>query len=119
MRSRGFTLIELLVALTVVAIALAALARATQASIDGEADLRTRLLAQWVAENRLEEHYARRAWPALGIAEGRVEMGGGDFFWRETVGSTPNPRFRRVEITVGRVDTQQPAARLTGVLYAQ
>lgn len=119
MKTRGFTLIELLVALTLVAVALAALARATQASIDTEADLRVRLVARWIAENRLEEHYARRDWPNPGTTEGRVEMGGMEFFWRETIGGTPNPRFRRIEIAVGRLGQEQPSARLTGALFVQ
>lgn len=99
-RDRGFTLIEVLVAFFVLALAVAATTRMTFNGIELTGQLRTRLLADWVAQNRLEEHRATRNWPAVGVREGIAEQAGIRFNWREVVAPTPATRFRRVEITV-------------------
>ncbi len=116
-QSRGFTLIEVLVALVILAVALAAASRASAMMADSSTVLRERLLASWVAQNRLAELQARRAWLDAGTHEGEVEQAGVKMIWRETVSTTPNRAFRRIEIRVGaagRVD--HALASLTGYL---
>ncbi len=116
-QSRGFTLIEVLVALVILAVALAAASRASAMMADSSTVLRERLLASWVAQNRLAELQARRAWLEAGTHEGEVEQAGVKMIWRETVTTTPNRAFRRIEIRVGaagRVD--HALASLTGYL---
>ena len=49
---RGFTLVEVLVALAILAVALAAASRASAMMADSSSELRERLLAGWVAQNR-------------------------------------------------------------------
>ncbi|MBW8457555.1 MAG: type II secretion system minor pseudopilin GspI [Thiobacillus sp.] len=115
--ARGFTLIEVLVALAILAIALAAASRASAMMANSSAELRQRLLASWVAQNRLAELQARRAWPDAGTREGEVEQAGLKLTWHETVSATPNQAFRRVEIRVGAAGRDAHAlARLTGYL---
>lgn len=97
---RGFTLIEMLVALTVLAIALFAALRASSAGVQNTAEIRDRLLAGWVAQNRLAEHLARRDWLPLGVVQGEASEGGMRFGWEEKIVGTPNYQFRRVEIRV-------------------
>ncbi len=117
MKTRGFTLIEILVALTVVAIALAAASRASSSSIAASDEARLRLLAGWVAENRLAEHQALNTWPEFGTQEGRQAQAGESYLWSETTSSTPNVQFRRLEIRVAHESSPQHAlARLTGLL---
>lgn len=119
MKARGFTLIEVLVALAILAIALAAAARASSMSISTSDRLKLRLLASWTAQNRLAEHTARHVWPDIGSRSGEVEQGGIPMHWEENVSTTPNTRFRRIEIVISpAAEPQYQAARLSGYLAA-
>jgi len=101
MRHRqGFTLIELVVALAVVAIALAAVQRTMSAAVDRARELKLRLLAGWVAENRLAELRVARALPLAGELSGDETQAGIVFRWRVRLGDTPNARMRRIEVEV-------------------
>lgn len=99
-RRKGFTLIEVLVALAIVSIALLSALRAAGQGTNNVGELRSRLLAGWVAENRLAEHRARADWLPLGIQRGTARQGGLDFAWREETIATPNVAFRRVDVRV-------------------
>lgn len=96
----GFTLIEVLVALAIISIALLAALRVAAQGTTNVGELRTRLLAGWVAENMLAEHRARGDWLPLGINRGKEREGGIEFAWRREVIATPNPAFRRVDVFV-------------------
>jgi general secretion pathway protein I len=93
-------LIEVLVALAIVAIALLAALRAAEQGTVNAGELRARLLAGWVAENRLAEHRARGDWLPTGIERGRERQAGIDFSWRQEVIATPNAAFRRIDVFV-------------------
>lgn len=115
--SCGFTLLELLVALVVVAVALLAVERTMSAAAEHAHALRTRLLASWVAENRLSELRIQRALPMAGELAGAETQAGMTLHWRATIGPTPNPRMRRVEVQVYESPAGgQALARLTGYL---
>lgn len=115
--ARGFTLLEVLIALAILAIALAAAARATSSVTDTSDALRRRLLAEWVAQNRLNERIARREIPSVGVAEGSAEQGKLSWRWRETV--TEEPLFRRVEIRVFTADRPDYAAASLAGFFAK
>ncbi len=107
----GFTLIEVLVALAIVSVALLAALRAAGQATSAVEELRLRLFAGWVAENRLAEHRARGDWLGLGIGRGEQSQGGVDFVWREEVIGTPNPAFRRVDVFVSAPATRSGESR--------
>jgi len=116
-RHKGFTLVEVLVALAIVSIALMAALRAAGQGTQAAGELRLRLLAGWVAENRLAEHRARSDWLPVGIGRGTQNQGGIEFAWREEVISTPHPAFRRVDVFVSApAQESRTLARLTGFL---
>jgi general secretion pathway protein I len=113
-RNPGFTLVEVLVALAIVAIALAAASRSVALSTDSALDHKLQVLAGFVAENRLAELAARRAWPGIGLIEGSERQAGIDFNWQAEVFSTPHLRLRRVEIRV--MDPSAPSHELRRVV---
>jgi general secretion pathway protein I len=111
----GFTLVEVMVALAIVSIALLAALRAAGQGTGNVGELRTRLLAGWVAENLLAEHRARGDWLPLGIQRGTQYQAGQEFKWREEVTAMPSPVFRRVDVFVyAAPDDTRSMARLTG-----
>lgn len=114
-RRCGFTLIEVLVALAIVSIALMAALRAAGQGSNSVGELRSRVLAAWVAQNLLAEHRARQDWLPLGIRRGRQSQGGIDFVWREDVSATPNSSFRRVDVRVfAGAEEEHALAHLAG-----
>lgn len=114
---RGFTLLESLVALAILAIALAAVLRATSASTSHVDALRQRLLADWVAQNRIALHAARGDWLPIGSQQGEEVQAGLEFIWEEKISSTPNPSFRRIEVSIASAEDPKLALRhLSGYL---
>jgi general secretion pathway protein I len=113
--ARGFTLVEVLVALAIISIALMAALRAAGQATSAAEELRLRLFASWVAENRLAEHRARAAWLPIGITRGTQRQGGVDLAWREEVIATPQGSFRRVDVFVSApAQESRPLAHLAG-----
>ena len=116
-RTRGFTLIEILVALAIVAVALTAGMRALAQSADSATALKARTLGLWVAQNRLAAAQVAAPWPAAGSYQGNATQAGATFLWREVVTNTPNPAFRKIEITVMEPDRPEyQVARLVGFI---
>lgn len=114
---RGFTLLESLVALAILAIAMAAVLRATGASTNHVDALRQRVLADWVAQNRLALHAGHGDWLAIGSQQGEEIQAGIKFIWVEKISATPNPAFRRIELSVSSEEDQSHALRhLSGYL---
>lgn len=99
--TRGFTLVEVLAALAVVAFALAALWKGLGQGIAVTQGLPERLVARWVAENRLVLRQARGEWPEARTYEGTTRMGGREWAWEEQIRTTDEEALRRVTIQVG------------------
>lgn len=101
---QGFTLIEVLVALFVVAVALSAAMRALGVVTRVSNDLSPRLAAQWSADNHIADLRLRRLWPDLGERTLDCPQGTLALRCHEIVAATPNPAFRRVEVSVALPD---------------
>ncbi len=114
---RGFTLLEVLVALFILAITMAAVSRTANSSIHHVEALRTRVIADWVAQNRLATHQARGDYPAPGIQTGEEAQAGQNYPWQEEIIATPNPTMRRIVVNVYAPDDAKHSLReLTGYL---
>jgi general secretion pathway protein I len=114
-REHAFTLIEVLVALAILGIALAASMRTLHLSTDASRDTRERLAATWLLQNRLAEMEARRIFVPVGESNGEVDFAGLKLIWRQKVLDTPNPAFRRVELSAHLPQRPEHAlAKLTG-----
>lgn len=100
----GFTLLEVLVALVIVGTALGASLRAIGSLTQNSTDLRVAMMATWSAENRLTQIRLAREWPPLG--QRGFDCPQGDLLLRceEDILATPNPAFRRVQVTVVDID---------------
>lgn len=111
-RREGYSLMEAIVALFVLAVASTGLLVATQAHIDGVRGLEDRVIAQWIAENRLAE---------LAIGEtpsDQVRMMNVDWIVRTERTPTDDPDLQAVEVFVSRAGAGSAAARLSGFVDA-
>ena len=96
----GFTLIEVLVGLAVLSIALLAGLRAIANGADTQLAVSQRTMALWSADNTLMDLRMSRAWPEQGTTTFNCPQASYVFVCQRKVLSTPNPGFRRVEVTV-------------------
>ena len=97
---QGFTLIEVLVALCIVAIALMAGLRSTDALSRNAARQSTQWLAQICAENEFSRLRLSRQVPPVGESSASCLQADLDFQVNLSVQVTPNPNFRRVDARV-------------------
>jgi general secretion pathway protein I len=100
LRQRGFTLLEVLVALVIVGTALGASLRAVGSLTQNSSDLRASMMATWSAENRLAQIRLSKEWPAVGQRTFECVQDDLPLVCEENVFPTPNPAFRRVEVSV-------------------
>jgi general secretion pathway protein I len=99
-RAGGFTMIEVLVALAIIAVALAASIRAVGTMASDSSELHARLLAGWSADNALAQLRLAHAWPEIGEQSFDCSQGNVALTCTQRVSATPNPVFRRVEVSV-------------------
>lgn len=113
----GFTLIEVLVAMAIIAVTLAAASRAAGHAIDSSVELKRRVVADIVAQNRLELHSARHDWSSAGKFTGEETQAGIAMVWKEEITNTPNPAFRKIVVEVySKEDAHFMVRRLVGFL---
>jgi general secretion pathway protein I len=103
-----------LVALAVTAIALVAGLKASAALTDSAARQGAMLLAQLCAENRLVELRLARQLPGVGDSTTDCQQAGHVMQVTQAVRPTPNPNFRRVDVTVSEDGAQ--VVRLTTIV---
>jgi general secretion pathway protein I len=96
----GFALIEVLVGLAVLSIALIAGLKALASGADAQLAVSQRTQALWSADNALADLRMNRQWPEMGTTTFSCPQERYVFVCQRKVLSTPNPSFRRVELTV-------------------
>lgn len=116
-KSAGFTLIEVLIAMAIIAVTLAAASRTAGHALDSSAELKRRVVADLVAQNRLELHKAKHDWLSAGKLTGEETQAGLTMQWKEEITDTPNPAFRKVVVEVyAAEDSQFILRKLVGFL---
>jgi general secretion pathway protein I len=106
----GFTLLEVLVALVIVGTALGASLRSVGSLTRNSEGLRASMMATWSAENKLTQIRLAAEFPDVGETDFDCPQGDLHLTCHEHVFATPNPMFRRVEVTVA--DVQYPDRRI-------
>ena len=109
-RSAGFTLLEVLVALVIVGTALGASLRAVGSLTINSNGLRASMMATWSAENRLTQIRLAHEFPEVGKRSFDCTQDELPLSCQEEVLATPNPFFRRVEVSV--YDSRAPERRI-------
>lgn len=115
-RHAGFTLLEILVALAVMVIAMAALWKGLAQGITVSQGLSDRIVARWVAQNRIEMRQVMREWPDTRSYDGTEQMGGQVWYWSEQIAATPVARLRSITVSVGLAE-DSPIISLQGMLH--
>lgn len=111
MKRDGYSLMEALVALFILAIATVGLTRATQTHVDGVRGLEQRVVAQWVAENRLVE--LNLEGPAA-PASSTVRMMDRDWTVQVTRRATDDPDLIAVDVAVSQAGSAARIVSLSG-----
>ncbi len=106
----GFTLLEVLVALVIVGVALGASLRAVGSLTQNSDHLRSAMMATWSAENRLSQIRLSTTWPDVGTSNFPCPQDDLPLVCYQSVFATPNPSFRRVEVSVS--DERFPERRI-------
>lgn len=122
--SLGFTLIEVLVALTVIAIALGALIKASGNHASSAGYIKQKTLSHYVGMNEIALLQAQQKWPALGKTHKSTEMAEFEWFWTievlkviDPITLKPSKLTRQIQLTVYTdKDREHSASRLVAYL---
>ena len=116
-----------MVALAIIAIALAALIKASGNHTRSAAYLKSKTLAHYVAMNEVAELQIKKAWPDLGTKKDDTEMAGVTWYWTREVKKTmdESDNIRSLKFSIFQSDDREhslaqiqvyiasPAARIT------
>ncbi|WP_415897785.1 type II secretion system minor pseudopilin GspI [Neptuniibacter sp. QD72_48] len=102
-RQLGFTLLEVMVALSILAVAAAAIVQATSSSLRHAGHISDRQLAMWVAHNALETAMLPNQ---ISNNSGESKFAGRDFWWRIKKDKTSVENFSKLTVTVTLSDNK-------------
>ncbi len=104
-------------ALSIVAVGLVAVAKSMVGNVSMTQAVEDRLVANWVASNRLAEIRLERRWRAGSQAQNTVTMAGRTWYTKEKFSTTPDKDLARVDISVfSDKNTQKQSASLFGYI---
>lgn len=118
---KGFTLVEIMIAMAIFAIVSTTVLKNATQSISQSRMLKERLIAQWIAENELQEYRmllrGEEHFPSIGVDRSSVTMADREWRIEVDVSNTENELMRRIEVVVfDDADLDVPIAQLTGFL---
>lgn len=103
-QTAGFTLLETLVALVIVALGMTAVHSQLNRYALGAGFIEEKVLASWIASNRIAELSVAPQWPPLGETRDELEYAQRTWIWRTEISQTPVDNLRRVEVSVALAD---------------
>lgn len=102
----GFTLLEVMVALAILAVVAVAASRASSAYLRSVDNLRTRTMAQFVAQNAAADMRINEVWLTGGRSQ-RISAQGREWQVTYTPSDTPSENLKRVNIAVAPIEASQ------------
>lgn len=116
-RVRGFTLLEVMVALAIVALGMMAVHAQLNRYAVGAAIIENKVLASWIASNRIAELSVAPQWPPLGETLDEVDFAQRTWVWRSRISETPVENLRRVDVSVSLAnEPEQVIHTVSGLL---
>jgi len=118
-RQQGFTLIEVMIALAIVSIALAALTHSMGVTVLNQAQLESRIVASWVAEDELAKQHVlagSKRTDARGDEATKVEQLGREWLIERRSESTTFPGLQKRLVIVTEANNENNSVRLVSVV---
>ena len=100
----GFTLLETLVALVIVALGMMAVHTQLNRYVAGADFMEQKVLASWIASNRIAELSVAPVWPPLGETRDEVDYARRTWIRRADISETAVENLRRVDVSVALAD---------------
>jgi general secretion pathway protein I len=117
MRCKGFTLVEILVALSIIAIGMTALIKASGDHTGSASYLKQKTLAHYVAMNEIARLQITHEWPPLGEDKKSSPLAGHEWYWTREILETEDEKTHAVRIKVfADEERKQNIAQLMGYL---
>ena len=113
-REHGFTLIEVMVALAILAVVAVAASRASSAYLSSVDVLRTRTLAQFVAQNAAADLRIQDTWLTTNKTQ-TINAQGRDWQVTMTVANAITPALKQVNIAVAPIIDGQTGSAVTDI----
>ena len=113
-REHGFTLIEVMVALAILAVVAVAASRASSAYLSSVEVLRTRTLAQFVAQNAAADLRIQDTWLTANKTQ-TINAQGRDWQITMTVANAITPALKQVNIAVAPIIDGQTGSAVTDI----
>ena len=113
-REHGFTLIEVMVALAILAVVAVAASRASSAYLSSVDVLRTRTLAQFVAQNAAADLRIQDTWLTTNKTQ-TINAQGRDWQVTMTVANAITPALKQVNIAVAPIIDGQTRSAVTDI----
>jgi general secretion pathway protein I len=81
--------------------------KASSSNLNSIGYLEQKMIANWVASNRLVELSLEKKWPPENNKKGSVEMGDREWFWLQKVQKTEDEAMRAITIEVRLNDSDE------------
>jgi len=115
-RARGFTLLEVMIALSIMALAMVAMAEAMGQALGEATAMRERTYASWIAQNKIVEIRLTNELPNVGTTSGEEEFASSVWEWSAEVSETGIENLLRVDVAISLPDAETPVRIVTGFI---